>query len=177
MLAALGSWSYRRRRWVMAAWAVIFVVGIGVGGQVFGQLKDGSGGSGSESVKGFNLMDDASPNGPSVIALIDGRRVGDPATRTAVLVAKTKVERLPDITDVTTAYDVKDARLRATDGRSSLMLITVKKRPHCSAASPPTRSPPGSGRRSPRPTSCSRFDWARTPTSATTAAAAAARPR
>src|SRR3954467_13199129 len=127
MLAALGSWSYRRRRWVMAAWAVIFVVGIGVGGQVFGQLKDASGGSGSESVKGFNLMDAASPNGPSVIALIDGRRVADPATRTAVLVAKAKVERLPYITDVTTAYDVSDARLRATDGRSSLMLITVEK--------------------------------------------------
>src|SRR4051794_24946492 len=82
MLAALGSWSYRRRRWVVAAWAFIFVVGIGVGSQVFSQLKDGSGGSGSESVKGFNLMDDASPNGPSVIALIDGRRVADPATRT-----------------------------------------------------------------------------------------------
>src|SRR3954469_3767933 len=127
MLAALGSWSYRRRRWVMAAWAFIFVVGIAVGGQVFGQLKDGSGGSGSESVKGFNLMDDASPNGPSVIALIDGRRVADPTTRTAVLAAKAKVERLPDISDVTTAYDVNDPRLRATDGRSSLMLITVKK--------------------------------------------------
>src|SRR4051812_10458811 len=127
MLAALGSWSYRRRRWVMAAWAFIFVVGIGVGGQVFGQLKDGSGGSGSESVKGFNLMDDASPNGPSVIALIDGGRGADPATRAAVLAAKARVQRLPDITDVTTAYDVSDARLRATDGRSSLMLITVKK--------------------------------------------------
>src|SRR3954447_10554272 len=103
MLAALGSWSYRRRRWVMAAWAVIFVVGIGVGGQVFGQLKDGSGGSGSEAVKGFTLRAAASPTGPSVSALIDGGRVADPATRGAVLAAKAKVERLPDITHVTTA--------------------------------------------------------------------------
>src|SRR3954451_25251815 len=31
-------------------------------------------------------------------------------------------------------------------------------RPRCSAASPPTRSPPGSAHRSPRPTSSSRFD-------------------
>src|SRR3954453_15522287 len=105
MLAALGSWSCRRRRWVMAAWAFIFVVGIAVGSQVFGQLKDGSGGSGSEAVMGFNLMDDASPNGPSVIALVDGGRVADPATRAAVLAAKARVQRLPDITDVTTAYD------------------------------------------------------------------------
>jgi len=73
MLAALGSWSGRRRRWVMTAWAFIFVLGIAIGSQVFGQLKDSTGGSGSESIKGFHLMDHADPHGPGVIALINGR--------------------------------------------------------------------------------------------------------
>ena len=127
MLTALGSWSYRRRRWVMAAWAVIFVIGIAIGSQVFNQLKDSPGGSGSESIKGFNLIDRANPHGPEVIALINGRPVNDLATKAAVLAAKAKLAKLPAVTDVTTAYDVNDPRLRSSDGHASLMLITVKK--------------------------------------------------
>jgi RND superfamily putative drug exporter len=113
----------------MAAWALVFVVGLTIGSQVFGMLKDSNGGAGSESMKGFELMDDANPNGPSVIALIDGRPVDDTATRTAVLAAKNKVSTLPDIAHVETAYDTADPRLRSTDGNASLMLITVKKAP------------------------------------------------
>jgi RND superfamily putative drug exporter len=127
MLAAIGSWSCRRRRWVMAAWALLFVVGVAIGGQVFGHLKDSIGSSGSESVKGLNLMDDANSHGPSVMALIDGKNVDDPATKVAVLAAKAKVEKVRDVVDVTTAYDVRDPRLRSTDGDASLMLIDVKK--------------------------------------------------
>ena len=127
MLARLGSWSYRRRRFVMAAWAVLFVVGIALGSQVFGQLKDSVGAPGNEAIKGLNLMNDANTHGPSVIALVDGHKVDDPATEAAVQAAKTKLERLPDVTDVTTAYDVHDPRLRSADGRASLMLISVKK--------------------------------------------------
>lgn len=127
MLAALGSWSCRRRRWVMAAWALLFVVGIALGSQVFGHLKDSIGSSRNESIKGLNLMNDATSHGPSVMALIDGRPVTDPATEAAVLAAKAKVESVPDVTGVTTAYDVHDPRLRSTDGEASLMLINVKK--------------------------------------------------
>jgi len=127
MLAALGGWSCRRRRWVMAGWALLFVVGIAIGSQVFGHLKDSTGGSGSESIKGLNLMDDANPHGPSVIAVIDGRKVADPATKAAVLAAEAKVENVTGVTGVTTAYDVNDPRLRSSDGRASLMLIDVKK--------------------------------------------------
>src|SRR4051812_46495643 len=127
MLTALGSWSYRRRRWVMAAWAVIFVIGIAIGSQVFNQLKDSPGGSGNESIKGFNLIDHANPHGQEVIALINGRPVNDPATKAAVLTAKATLAKLPAVTDITTAYDVNDPRLRSSDGHASLMLITVKK--------------------------------------------------
>jgi RND superfamily putative drug exporter len=127
MFAALGSWSCRRRRWVMAAWTVLFVIGIVVGGQVFNHLKDSNGGSGTESIKGFNLLDRGNPNGDSVIALIDGRRVDSPATKAAVLAAKARVEHVRDVTRVTSVYDGPDPRLRSTDGNASLLLITVKK--------------------------------------------------
>jgi putative drug exporter of the RND superfamily len=126
MLARLGSWSSRRRRVVMAAWAVLFVIGIAIGSQVFGQLKDSAGAAGNEAIKGMNLMDDAATQGPSLIALVN-RPVNDPSAKSAVLAAASRLEQLPDVTDVTTAYDVNDPRLRATDGHASLMLISVKK--------------------------------------------------
>jgi putative drug exporter of the RND superfamily len=126
MLARLGSWSSRRRRVVMAAWAVLFVIGIAIGSQVFGQLKDSAGAAGNEAIKGMNLMDDAATQGPSLIALVN-RPVNDPSAKSPVLAAASRLEQLPDVTDVTTAYDVNDPRLRATDGHASLMLISVKK--------------------------------------------------
>ena len=127
MFGAVGRWSCRHRRGVMAAWAVLFVIGIAVGGQVFGHLKDSNGGSRTESVRGFNVMDKASTTGPTAIALVDGRSVSDPATRAAVLAAAHKVERVRDVTGVVTAYDSNDPKLRATDGRASLMIVSVRK--------------------------------------------------
>jgi putative drug exporter of the RND superfamily len=108
----------------MALWALLFVVGIGIGSQVFAHLKDSAGSAGSESIKGMELMDDPSTHGPSVIALVD-RPVDDPAAKSAVLSAESALEQLPAVVDVTTTYDVDDPRLRASDGHASLMLITV----------------------------------------------------
>jgi RND superfamily putative drug exporter len=102
----------------MATWALLFAVGIAFGSQVFGHLKESAGGSGSESMKGFQLIDHASEHGPGVIALVSGRPVTDPATRTAVLAAAARIFELPN---------VADPRLRSTDGRASLMLITVER--------------------------------------------------
>jgi RND superfamily putative drug exporter len=110
----------------MIAWALLFVIGILLGSRVFGYLEDSNGGSGSESVKGFNLLQDARNSGNSLIALVDGAKVNDPATRAAVLAAKQKVSAVRDVTAVVTAYDVPDARLRSTDGRASIMLISLR---------------------------------------------------
>jgi hypothetical protein len=43
-----------------------------------------------ESVRGFNLMDEANPADPRVVAVVGGVSVADPATRAAVLQAKQK---------------------------------------------------------------------------------------
>jgi putative drug exporter of the RND superfamily len=127
MLTHLGAWSARRRRLVMTAWALLFVVGILLGGRVFGYLKDSNGGSGSESVRGYNLVKDARTSDSSMVALIDGAKINDPATRAAVLAAKAKLTAVKDVTGVVTAYDVPDQRLRSTDGRASIMLISTRK--------------------------------------------------
>jgi putative drug exporter of the RND superfamily len=126
MLTALGCWSSKHRRLVVALWGVLLIAGVTVGSQVFTHVKDSHGGAGMESVRGFNLMDKANPAGPRVIAVVDGPSVADPATPAAVLQAKQKLQRLHDVLGVVTAYDVNDPRLRSTDGRGSLMLISVK---------------------------------------------------
>jgi RND superfamily putative drug exporter len=127
VLSRLGGWSCRRRRIVLAAWAVVFVLGIGVGGQVFGRLADTNGSSSAESIKGLNLWEDATQTELGVIAVVDGPAVTDPGVRAAVLAAKDRVSRVEGVTSVTTAYDAADPRLRSTDGRASLMLVDVKR--------------------------------------------------
>jgi hypothetical protein len=121
MLTQLGGLSARRRRSVMIAWALLFVVGILLGSRVFGYLKDSNGGSGTESVQGFNLLKDARTSGDSMIVLVDGAKVSEPNTRTAVLAAKQKLSTVKDVTGVVTAYDQSDTRLRSIDGQASVI--------------------------------------------------------
>ena len=125
MLGALGRFVYRRRRLVLLGWGILFVVGIAVGGTVFGHLKDSNGAGSSESVQGAQLLDDASSTSVSLVAVVDGKPVDDPATRAAVVRASQSVAALPHVVDVVNAYDASDPRLRATDGSASLIVITL----------------------------------------------------
>lgn len=72
MFAGIGRFCIRRRRLVLVASLVLFVVGIGVGGQVFGHLRESNGSAGAESVRGFQLLDRVSGRGPGVVAVVDG---------------------------------------------------------------------------------------------------------
>ena len=101
------------------------MVGIVVGSSVFSHLKDSNGAGSSESVQGAQLLDDASTTSASLIAVVDGRPVDDPATRAAVVRASQSVSGLPDVVDVVNAYTASDPRLRATDSSASLIVITL----------------------------------------------------
>ena len=125
MFSAIGHSVYRHRRLVLLAWAILFVVGIAVGSSVFSHLKDSNGAGSSESVQGAQLLDDASTTSVSLIAVVDGRPVDDPATRAAVVRASQSVSGLPHVVDVVNAYTASDPRLRATDSSASLIVITL----------------------------------------------------
>src|SRR3954468_6792512 len=112
---------------VLMAWLVVFVVGFGVGSGVFGRLKDSNGSAAIESVKGFNILDDAAGTGPGVLAVVDGARVADPGTRAAVGRLTAKLRALPHVETAVNAYGSPDPRLRAKDGRASLIVLTVRK--------------------------------------------------
>ena len=60
-----------------------------------------------------------------MVAVVDGRPVDDPATRAAVVRASQSVPALPHVVDVVNAYNASDPRLRATDGRASLIVVTL----------------------------------------------------
>src|SRR3954454_15553101 len=104
----IGEFCTRHRRALLVFWLLFFVVGIVVGGQVFGHLKDSNGSSSSESVRGFNLVDDAVNHGAGMVAVIDGARVAAPATRAAVALAVSRVEEVKGILGVETAYTSDD---------------------------------------------------------------------
>jgi hypothetical protein len=64
----------RHRRWVLAAWVLLFVAGIVIGSQVFSRLKDSNGGSGSESVQGASIVARAAAVGQSAVVLVKAHR-------------------------------------------------------------------------------------------------------
>jgi putative drug exporter of the RND superfamily len=127
MYARLGRVCFQHRRAVLLCWLAVFVVGIVVGGGVFARLKDSNGSSSIESVKGFNILDDAKSTGPGAIAVVDGARVSDPAARAAVERLTAKLRALPHVQSAVNAYSSPDPRLRATDGNASLIVLSVAK--------------------------------------------------
>jgi RND superfamily putative drug exporter len=125
--AALGRFSFRHRRAVLIAWALLFVVGIALGGMVFGRLTTPNGGASTESIKGFNVLDKAITTGPSIVVVVDGPPVNAPDTRAAVQRLTAKLAALPDVTSAVNAYSSPDPRLRATDGKGSLIVLSMRK--------------------------------------------------
>jgi putative drug exporter of the RND superfamily len=125
VLKALGLYCYRHRRMVLLAWAVLFVLGLGIGSQVFGRLYNAGGSASVESVQAINRLDDASTTGKRLLAVVDGPRVTDAATAASVAKAAASVRALPDVADVHDAYDTPSADLRSTDGRASVVVVDL----------------------------------------------------
>src|SRR4051812_4244115 len=127
MYAKVGRFCVAHRRAVLVSWLAVFVVGIVVGGGVFARLKESNGSASIESVKGFNLLDDARSSGPGAVAVVDGARVSDRATRAAVERLTVKLRALPHVQSAVNAYSSRDPRLRAKDGNASLIVLSVAK--------------------------------------------------
>ena len=127
MFIRIGRFCVRHHRLILLVSALVFVLGVVLGGQVFGHLKESNGSARAESVRGFQLLDGASQQGPGVVAVVDGVAVDAPSSRAAVAAAARSVSRVDGVTGVVTAYDSSDRRLRSADGRASLMLISTVK--------------------------------------------------
>ena len=126
MLEALGRFCHRRRRLVMTGWALLFVFGLTVGGQVFGRLHAPGGSGSAESVQAFNRLDDASAAGQRLLAVVDGPTVTDPAVGRAVTAAAKTLRGMADVDVVSDTYETSATDLRATDGRASVVVVDLR---------------------------------------------------
>ncbi|MFI9272375.1 MMPL family transporter [Kitasatospora sp. NPDC052896] len=125
-LAALGRACHRHRRWVLAFWAVVLVVGVLIGGRVFEGTSTGNATGGSESAAGTSVLAAADPSAGAITAVVDGPPVDTPAVRDAVTVAAQDLARLPGVLSVSDAYQPgAGTTLRAADGSASLINVQM----------------------------------------------------
>jgi putative drug exporter of the RND superfamily len=128
MLATIARFCVRRRRWVLAAWMLLFMAGITIGSMVFGRLHDSNGAAGTESVQGYNIMQQASSMGPTAVVLVKGPPVAAPSTRAAVIALTARLEKVPLVTGAINAYtSPADRALRSPDGHASVIVVEVSK--------------------------------------------------
>jgi RND superfamily putative drug exporter len=130
MFARLGRFVVTARWAVLAAAAVLVVVGATWGTGVFGALSSGGfadPGSTSAKVR-QQLVERLGPQDADVLVLYSSptRTVDDPAFRTAVLGALTKVEQRPEVAQVTSWYDTPAPTLVATDRHATYALVRYR---------------------------------------------------
>ena len=124
-MGRLGRAVVAHRRAVLVAWLVLVVVGLTVGGQVFGRMTDVGGSSAAESVRGFEQLSAATVTGPRVLAVVDGVAPADPAVRNAVTAATDDLARVEGVAQVTGPYGPGGPALVARDGAALLVAVDL----------------------------------------------------
>jgi len=125
VFAWLGRFAYRRRWWVLAAWAVVLVAGIALGGQLFDRLRTVDGmRADAESVRADRQVKELISDGPIVFAVVGGRDVYDPGLVGSVSALSAEIRKIPGVVDVDDLYTSPGGRIGA-DNRSTLVLVEV----------------------------------------------------
>lgn len=126
LFARLGRFCTRRRWQVIAAWVVIFVLGLVLGSSVFGRLGDGGGSTALESVRGSLFLQDHGTTGETILGLMDGKAVDDPALAVAARAAMADVVAIPGVADVKSWYTTPVDQLRSSDGAATGIRVTLR---------------------------------------------------
>ncbi|MGI8693940.1 MAG: MMPL family transporter, partial [Geodermatophilaceae bacterium] len=125
MLGRLGRFCERRHRLVLVAWVVFIAVGFGVSGTVFDRLEPTRGGSESESIRGFDLLNDVSPYDGQVVAVLDGIGPDNPALGALA----EDLELLGGVGRVTWPGSPDGQRLVASDGGAVAFVVDLARDP------------------------------------------------
>ena len=116
MFATVARFCVAHRRWVLAAWTLLLVIGLAAGALTFKLLKDAGGNSSSESARGAAILTKATDMGPTAMVLVQGPPVDAARTHIAVQALTAKLDRVPNVTGAVNAYTSPNPRLRARDG-------------------------------------------------------------
>ena len=126
MLARIARFSIRRRRLVAAAWAVLFVAGIAVGGGVFERLDPDVGDvAGTESARAEARLDALDPGGETIAAVADGVDPRDPAVAASIRATVGRLRAIPGVAEVADPVTGDAPELVAGDGRAVLVAVEL----------------------------------------------------
>ncbi len=124
MLARLGGWTARRHRWVLAAWALVTVVGAVLGGSVYDKTESlDSTRPGLESTEVQERIDVLEPEGETVVAVIAGREFFATDLVTQASRVMFEIREIEGVSEVTDAYT--SGGLIGDDGQSSLVVVEL----------------------------------------------------
>jgi putative drug exporter of the RND superfamily len=123
MLGRLARFSLRHRRLVAAAWAVLFVAGIAIGGGVFDRLDPDVGDvEGTESALARARLHALDPGGESIAALADGVDPRDPRVAAGIRATAERLRAIPGVAQVADPV-TGPPELLARDGRAALVAV------------------------------------------------------
>ncbi|WP_193613629.1 MMPL family transporter [Nocardioides lijunqiniae] len=105
MITRLATTCLRHRRRVLAAWAVVVVLGLALSPGLFDRLSSEAGSvDGTESDRASQLLRAADPQGPEVVAVLDDVPATSPATRAAVERLGSRVAAIEGVEEVLTPW-------------------------------------------------------------------------
>ncbi|HET6751137.1 MAG TPA: MMPL family transporter [Actinomycetes bacterium] len=124
MLARIARFSVRHRRLVAAAWAVLFVAGIVIGGGVFERLDPDVGDvEGTESARAEARLDALDPGGETIAAVADGVDPRDPVVAAHIRATVRRLRAIPGVAEVADPVTGDAPELVAGDGRAVLVAV------------------------------------------------------
>lgn len=125
MFALLGRFAFRRRRWIIGAWALLLLAAVPVLPRIDEPLKVGGFSSPEiEAARARDLLERELGFAPSTMVVIfrgDGLTATDPAFERQIEATLREVRRLPNVTDVVLPAD--DPNLISADGDTAYALI------------------------------------------------------
>jgi RND superfamily putative drug exporter len=126
VLPALGGWIARHRHWVLAAWAVVAVVGAVLGGSVYDKTEtlDGTR-PGLESTEVAQRIDQLEPEGETVVAVIAGREFFATDLVSQASRIMFEIREIDGVSEVTDAYT--SGGVIGDDGQSSLVVVELER--------------------------------------------------
>jgi RND superfamily putative drug exporter len=127
MFATVARFCATHRRWVLAAWVLLLVMGLAAGARTMNRLKDSNTNGSTESARGAAILNHATNMGPTAVVLVQGPPVNAPGTRAAVQALTARLDRVPNVTGAVNAYTSPDPQLRARDGHASLIVVSLAK--------------------------------------------------
>jgi RND superfamily putative drug exporter len=109
---------------VFAAWALVLVVSVLVGGSVTDRLRtDAEGKKGTEAGQVLDRLDAMGAGSPDVVGLVDGPAVGDPATAALLTAVVADLRTVPGVVAVDSG--ATNPLLVSTDGSAALVGVVL----------------------------------------------------